>query len=231
MRLMSLMRGELVVPAFVAGMAMLASVVMTAECRRLAPADSAADGGVARSETERIGSPEVEMPPDEPHAGLRKEVKAPLAEVLHCPLAFAGVQRETVVVEISDAVVEADGTLSGHLKACILEHAKSCGVRHVRVQDTARLGDEAVHRQMNMKSSVLDQPAPGHNLAAEVELHQVARLDLRPQKSERCEVEPVGVSGDQHRQVIVDAFVEAEAGSETMAGGEIDPRLAFGIAA
>ena len=99
------------------------------------------------------------------------------------------------------------------------------------MQDAARFGHEVVHRQMNVKSRVLDEPAPGHNLAAEVELHQVARLDLRPQQSKGCEVEPVGVAGNEQGQVIVDAFVEPEAGSETMARGQIDACLTAGIAA
>jgi hypothetical protein len=83
-------RAGLVLPAVVAGIAPLAFVVMTAMCPRLAPANSPAERRGAGRVPEAIDHPEIAMPPDEPHAGLR-DVKAPLAEALHCSLAFAGV--------------------------------------------------------------------------------------------------------------------------------------------
>jgi len=127
--------------------------------------------------------------------------------------------------------VEADGALSGHLQACILEHAERCGVGHVRVQDAACFGHEPVYGEVDVESRVLDPPAAGHHLAAEVQLHQVARLDFGPQQAERREQEAVGVPGNEHRQVIVDPFIEAEAGGKAMAGRQIDARLSPGIAA
>jgi hypothetical protein len=91
MRLVSHIRDGLVVPALVAGIATLVFVAMTAECPWPAPAKAPADGEVAAIEPELIYSPELGILSDERHARHRREVKAPIAEILHCPLAFAGV--------------------------------------------------------------------------------------------------------------------------------------------
>jgi hypothetical protein len=91
MRLMSRIQVGLVVPALVAGIATLALVVPTAQRPRLAQAIPPTQSRIAGSESELNRSPTTGIRSDEPHAGLRREVKAPLAEVLHCPLAFAGV--------------------------------------------------------------------------------------------------------------------------------------------
>ena len=84
-------RDGLVVPTLVAGIATLVFVAMTAECPRPDPANARADGEVAAIEPELIYSPELGILSDERAARHRREVKAPIAEILHCPLAFAGV--------------------------------------------------------------------------------------------------------------------------------------------
>src|SRR5262249_60661346 len=79
-RLMARIQAGLLVPALVAGIAALALVVMTVQCPRLARANSPIGSQVAGSEAELICSPKTGIPTDEPHAGLPREVKAPLAE-------------------------------------------------------------------------------------------------------------------------------------------------------
>jgi hypothetical protein len=88
---MSHIMAGLVVPAVVGGIATLAFVATTAEFPRPAQAIAPADGEVAAIEPELIYSPELGILSDERHARHRREVKAPIAEILQCPLAFAGV--------------------------------------------------------------------------------------------------------------------------------------------
>src|SRR5580658_5116998 len=82
---------------------------------------------------------------------------------------------------------------------------------------------------MDIERGVLHQPAPGDHFAGEVELEQLAGAHLRPQQAERREVEALGAAGDEHRQVIVDPLVEAEARRATVTGGEVDARLPLGV--
>jgi len=91
MRLASFIQAALVVPALAAGLAALVLVIITAAYPGLAPASSPAGGHFAGWEPERIESPEMGNHREEGDGGHRSEVKAPLAEALHCPLAFAGV--------------------------------------------------------------------------------------------------------------------------------------------
>ena len=127
--------------------------------------------------------------------------------------------------------MEADGVLRRHVQARVLEHAERGRVRHMRVQHAARLRHQAVYREVDIESGVLDQPAACHDRATEVQLQQIAGFHLRPQQPEGRKVEPLGVSGHEHRHVIVDALAETEARRQAMTGGEIDPRASFCVAA
>ena len=70
------------------------------------------------------------------------------------------IEGEAVVIAVvGNVLVEADRALHRHLEARILEHAERGGIRHVGVQDAARLRGEAMHGHMDVERRVLDGPA------------------------------------------------------------------------
>jgi hypothetical protein len=142
---MSLIPSGLLMSALVAGIATLASVVMTAECPRLARANATAEGRLARSEADLIAPPETEMLPDEPHVGLRREIKAPLAEVLHCPLAFAGVHLRKDRPEDSRVAYHFCKPLNDDVCQCILYDGLGPDARLIGIE---YLVTDEVYRQM-----------------------------------------------------------------------------------
>jgi hypothetical protein len=117
---MSRFQAGLMVPALIAGVATLALVVTTVEYPRLARATPPTESQVAGSEPELICSPRTGIPPDEPQPALRREVKAPLAEVLHCPLAFAGVHLRKDRPEESRVAYHFCKAVNGDVCQCIL---------------------------------------------------------------------------------------------------------------
>jgi hypothetical protein len=142
---MLLARSGLVFPAVVAGVAGLAFVGMTAMCPRHAPAKSPAEGRGSERDPERSGHPEMRMPPDEPHAGLRREIKAPLAEVLHCPLAFAGVHLSKDRPEDSRVAYHFCKPVNDNVCQCILYDGLGPDARLIGIE---YLVTDEIHRQM-----------------------------------------------------------------------------------
>jgi hypothetical protein len=145
MRLISRIQAGLAVPALLAGISALALVVMTAECPRLAQANSPTESQIARSEPELICSSETGILPDEPHAGLRREVKAPLAEVLHCPLAFAGVHLRKDRPEESRVAYHFCKPVNGDVSQCILYDGLGPDARLIGIE---YLVTDEIHRRM-----------------------------------------------------------------------------------
>jgi hypothetical protein len=139
--LLSLIRGGLVVAAVAAGIAMLTSVVGVAE----SPRQASAEGRLACSGAVRITSPEKEAPPDEPHADLRREVKAPLAEVLHCPLAFAGVHLRKDRPEDARVAYHFCKAVNDQVCQCILYDGLGPDARLIGIE---YLVTDEIHRRM-----------------------------------------------------------------------------------
>jgi hypothetical protein len=138
---MSLIRPGLVVPALVVGAAALATVVIKAECPRLARANSPTAG----SAPEGICSPRTGIPLEEPHAAVRREVKAPLAEVLHCPLAFAGVHLREDRPEDARVAYHFCKAVNDDVCQCILYDGLGPDARLIGIE---YLVTDEIHRRM-----------------------------------------------------------------------------------
>jgi hypothetical protein len=145
MRLTSLIQAGLMVPALVAAIATSALVAVTVECPRLAQANSSTESPIATSEPELICSPEAGIPPDEPHGASRREVKAPLAEVLHCPLAFAGVHLRKDRPEESRVAYHFCKAVNDNVCQCILYDGVGPDARLIGIE---YLVTDEIYRQM-----------------------------------------------------------------------------------
>jgi hypothetical protein len=143
---MSRFQAGLMVPALVAGFATLALVVMMVPCPRLARAKSPTESQIAGSEPELMCSPETGILPDEPHAASRRDVKAPLAEVLHCPLAFAGVHLGKDRPEDARVAYHFCKAVNGDVCQCILYDGLGPDARLIGIE---YLVTDEIYRRMS----------------------------------------------------------------------------------
>src|SRR5277367_1929513 len=88
-----------------------------------------------------------------------------------------------------------------------------------------------MHRRVNEFGGGFHEPLAALHAAGKVEDEQIAGLHLRPVQAERREIKPVGKARHQQRQMIVDAFVEAEVRRQSIARGEIDSGAGLGFRA
>lgn len=171
-------------------------------------------------------------PADDQRAVIGHHQHRFVAEHAREPFAFAAVEREAVVVHVvRDVLVENQGALNGHFQPGIFQHAERGGVRHVGVQHAVRTGRHAVDRKVDVERRILDRPVPDPAGAVEVDFHEVGCAYFRPMQAKRRQIESVRPPRHQQSQVVIDAFVQAEAHRQPMAGCQIDPGTpgCFGI--
>ena len=110
----------------------------------------------------------------------------------------------------------------------IIEHAQRGRIRHVRMQRTSRLPRQPVHRKMNVQRRILDETPAAHDASREIEHHEIAGFDLGPQQAKRRQQKAIVKSRNHQREVIVDAFIQAEMGGQAITRREVHPSRTLG---
>jgi Protein of unknown function (DUF1264) len=144
-RLLSHIMAGLVVPALVAGIAVLAFVAMTAERSWPARTNVRANGEIDAIEPGLVYSPELGILPDERHRSHRREVKAPIAEILQCPLAFAAVHLMKDRPEVARVAYHFCKPINDDVSQCILYDGTGPDARLIGIE---YLVTDAIYNKM-----------------------------------------------------------------------------------